>query len=163
MKFSIICMLLTILISTSYSQKKAPNFILDDIDGKKIELTSFSGKGPVLLSFWATWCKPCVEEMAEYKKIYEELKNKGFTLLAVSIDDAKTSARVKSFIKSRGYDFTVLLDSKSEAAEKFQVEGKVPYNVLLDKNLNIVFTHEGYVKGDELLIKKKLESLLNKK
>lgn len=151
---------LAILVNLSFAQKKAPDFKLDDIDGKKVELKSFSGKGPVLISFWATWCKPCVEEMSEYNKLYNEFKDKGFTILAITIDDEKTVARVKPHVKSKGYNFPVLLDSNSDAARKYYVNGSVPYSILLNKNLEIVYKHEGYVKGDELLVKKKIEELL---
>ena len=59
--------------------RKAPNFKLVNLDGKYVELDKETGGGPVLLSFWATWCKPCLEEMVEYNKIYEQYEDKGFT------------------------------------------------------------------------------------
>lgn len=151
---------LAIFVNLSFAQKKAPDFKLDDIDGKKVELKSFAGKGPVLISFWATWCKPCVEEMSEYNKLYKEFKDKGFTILAISIDDEKTMARVKPHVKSKGYNFPVLLDSNSDAARKYYVQGSVPYSILLNKKLEIVYKHEGYVKGDELQVRNKIEEML---
>lgn len=151
---------LALMVNLSFAQKKAPNFKLDDIEGNKVELKSFAGKGPILISFWATWCKPCVEEMIEYNKLYKEYKEKGFTIIAISIDDEKTVARVKPHVKSKGYSFPVLLDSNSEAARKYYVQGSVPYSILLNKNLEIVYKHEGYVKGDEIHVKNKIEELL---
>src|SRR3970040_372812 len=75
--------------------RKGPNFKLEDLDGNTVELNSELGDGPVLLSFWATWCKPCLEELNEYKKIYGEYKDKGFKMYAISTDDEKTVAKVK--------------------------------------------------------------------
>lgn len=160
MRLNAVLVMFVFLFTVSYSQKKAPNFVLEDINGNKVELKTLAGKGPVLISFWATWCKPCIEEMAEYNKIYSDLKNKGLTILAVSIDDSKTQTRVKPWVKSKGYGFDFLLDKNSETANKFKVDNRVPFNVLLDKKLNVAFTHEGYVKGDETQMRKKIEELL---
>jgi len=142
------------------AQQKAPNFKLGNLDGKYVELKNLIGKGPFLISFWATWCKPCIEELAEYKKIYSEFKSSGFNMLAISTDDEKTVAKVKPFVKSKDYNFTILLDTNSEVARKYYVQN-VPHTVLLDEKGNIVYSHTGYKKGDELQIKKKIEDLLS--
>jgi len=141
------------------SGKKAPNFKLEDIDGNYIELKSLLGKGPVLLSFWATWCKPCVEELSEYKKIYNDLKDKGFNMVAISTDTEKSVSKVKPFVKSKDYPFTILLDTNSEVARKYYANA-MPYSVILDSKGNIVYSHLGYKKGDELQVRKKLEEML---
>jgi peroxiredoxin len=143
------------------SFKKAPNFKLINIDGKYIELNKEVGKGPILISFWATWCKPCLEEMVEYNKIYSEYKDKGFTLLAISTDTEKTVAKVKPYIKSKNYNFPVLLDSNSEAARKYYAQ-QMPYTVLIDKNGNVVYSHMGYMKGDEKKVEMLIVELLEK-
>jgi peroxiredoxin len=138
--------------------KSAINFKLESIEGKQIELSDLIGKGPILINFWATWCKPCVEEMTELNKIYEEMKDKGFTLLAISIDNEKTIAKVKPFIKSRGYNFTVLFDKNSDVARKYYAQ-QIPYSILIDKMGKIIYTHTGFMKGDEKKLKEKIVSL----
>ena len=150
---------------SSYSQveiskgKAAPNFKLENLDGGFLELSKVTGKGPVLLSFWATWCKPCMEEMTELNKIYEELKDKGFTLLAISTDNEKTIAKVKPLVKSKGFNFTVLLDKNSDVARKYYAQ-QIPYSVLIDSDGKIVEVHMGYMKGDEKNLREKILALL---
>lgn len=137
------------------SGKQAPNFKLTNLEGKYIELSKETGSFPILLSFWATWCKPCLEEMGEYNKIYETYKDKGFKLLAISTDTEKSIAKVKPYIKSKEYQFPVLLDTNGDVARKYYAQ-QMPYTVIIDKNGNIVYSHLGYMKGDE----KKVESLI---
>jgi cytochrome c biogenesis protein CcmG/thiol:disulfide interchange protein DsbE len=141
--------------------RSAPEFKLENLDGDYVSLKDELGSGPVLISFWATWCKPCIEEMTKYKDIYEDYKDKGFKILAVSIDDERTVAKVKPFVKSKHYPFQVLLDTNSEVARKYYAQN-VPYSVLLDKTGKIVYTHLGYMKGDELKMKNKIDKLLEK-
>ncbi len=141
------------------SGRKAPNFKLINLSGKYLELNREIGNGPILLSFWATWCKPCLEEMVEYNKIYNNYKEKGFTMLAISTDTEKSVAKVKPYIKSKNYQFPVLLDTNSEVARKFYAQ-QMPYTVMIDKSGNIVYTHLGYMKGDEKKIEELVKQLL---
>lgn len=162
-----ICLLLLVLTpvfaqqETSQTGKRAQNFKLNDIDGRQLELNSIIGDGPVLLSFWATWCKPCMEELTEFNKIYNDLKDKGFKLIAISTDNEKTVAKVKPFIKSRNYNFTVLLDTNSDVARKYYAQ-QIPYSVIIDKDGNIIYSHLGYMKGDEKKVRSIIEEQLKR-
>jgi peroxiredoxin len=145
--------------SANNEGSKAPNFVLENIDGDLVELNEELGEGPILLSFWATWCKPCVEEMGHFQKIYDELKDDGLKMFAVSTDAEKTVSKVKPFIQSKGFSFDVLLDTNSEVARQYFVRN-VPFTVIIDKDGNIVFSHLGYKRGDELKVKEILQELL---
>jgi peroxiredoxin len=167
MKLLIIPLFLLLVINLhSQEQEKqitgnAPEFKLENVDGENVSLKDELGKGPILLSFWATWCKPCVEELIKYKDLYEQYKDKGLKIFAISTDDERTVAKVKPFVKSKKYPFIVLLDTNSEVARKYYAQN-VPYSVLLDKNGKIIYTHLGYMKGDELKMQNKIDELVNK-
>jgi peroxiredoxin len=168
MRILIFVFICSLLLSTAFAQneedltgRKAPNFKLVNVEGKYIELNKEIGGGPVLLSFWATWCKPCLEEMVEFNKIYEQYKDKGFKLLAISTDAEKSVAKVKPYIKSKDYKFQVLLDTNNEVARKYYAQ-QMPYTVMIDKNGNIVYSHLGYMKGDEKKVENLVVELLEK-
>lgn len=144
---------------TSQTGKKAKNFKLKNIEGGELELKSILGEGPVLLSFWATWCKPCLEELTEFNKMYNEYKDKGFKLITISTDNEKTVAKVKPFVKSRNYNFTVLLDTNSDVARSYYAQ-QIPYSVIIDKGGNIIYSHLGYMKGDEKKVRSIIEEQL---
>ena len=155
-----VLILFAVLAFVMFAQdKKAPDFMLEDLEGEYVELADVIGDGPVIVSFWATWCKPCVEEMKAYNKIIEEMGEKGVSIVAISVDSEKSVSKVEPFIKSHGYDFTVLLDTNGEIARKYYAQ-TVPHSVLLDKDGNIVYQHSGYKKGDEIEMKKEIEKLL---
>jgi peroxiredoxin len=157
--FVILVSVMTYSQTDSEGIRKGPNFKLEDLDGNTVELNSEIGSGPVLLSFWATWCKPCLEELTEFKKIYNDYKSKGFKMFAISTDDERTVAKVKPFVKSKGYEFPVLLDTNSDVARIYYAQA-VPYSVILDKDGYIVYSHLGYMKGDEKNVRDKISELL---
>ncbi len=139
----------------------APNFTAKDLDGKKVELKEVLKSGPVLLSFWATWCKPCIKELSEVQKVYKTYKEKGFEVLAVDVDGPRSVSKVKSTVKGLGWDFPVLWDESKDIYRSYQVLG-IPHTVLINTSGEIVYTHTTYRPGDEEIIKKKIEGLLNK-
>jgi peroxiredoxin len=111
-------------------KKRAPNFCLEDIKGKKVELKHFKGK-VVFLNFWATWCGPCKEEMPSMEALHNRFKEKDFVFLAVSVDYEGTKP-VKEFIEKQRYTFPVLLDPKCETLGPFEVKA-IPTTLLIDK------------------------------
>lgn len=112
------------------------DFSLEALDGKKVTLSSFKGK-VVLLSFWATWCGPCKQEMPAMEKLYKELKGKGFEVVAVDMMEDK--ATVSAFVKTSGYTFPVLLDTTGEVGGNGLYAARaIPTNYIVDKAGKIV-------------------------
>ena len=139
--------------------RRAPNFVLENLDGDYIELSKEIGEGPILLSFWATWCKPCLEELTELKELYKTYKDKGFKIIAISTDNEKTVAKVKPVVNSKGFDFPVVYDTNSEIARIYYAQ-QVPFSVLIDRNGAIVYSHLGYMRGDEIVISNKVKEMM---
>ncbi len=127
---------------------KATDFTLRDIDNASVTLSELEGS-VVMLSFWATWCGPCKEEMPHLQKLYTERKDEGFVLLSISTDDARSASRVKPYIKKMGYDFTVLLDKESKVIGTYNPPKTLPYTVVIDRDGNIAHRASGYKMGDE--------------
>ena len=113
----------------------APNFTFPGLDGKKVSLADYKGK-VVLLNIWATWCAPCVAEMPSMEKLYQELKNEDFEILAVSVDESGAEA-VNPFMKKHKLDFPVLLDTKGDIKTLYQATG-IPESFIIDKDGIIV-------------------------
>jgi peroxiredoxin len=139
--------------------REAPDFTLEDLDGDWVSLQDLVGDGPVLISFWATWCRPCLEELRELQQLYEEYEPRGLTMLGISTDSERSIAKVKPWVRSKGYNFPVLLDTNSDVARLYYAQN-IPYTVIIDSAGSIVYTHMGYRKGDELEVQKVIDRLL---
>lgn len=84
-----------------------------------------------MLNFWATWCPPCREEMPLIQQVYEELSDKELVVLAINLGES--SSKVKEFVQSYGLSFPVLLDTKQDIAQKYNIRG-IPTTIFIDKN-----------------------------
>jgi peroxiredoxin len=129
--------------------KIAPDFTLKDIDGKKVTLSENYGDGPVYISFWATWCKPCREELKIIQQLYEKYAESGFRVFAINTEGPKSSGKIKSFVKSNGWTFDILMDSDGEVFRRKYKGFAQPYTVMTDPQGNILFTSIGFKPGDE--------------
>src|SRR4030042_3419347 len=109
-----------IKISPIKGDKRAPDFFLKDLNGKKVEIKQFKEK-IIFLNFWATWCGPCKEEMPGLEVLHQQFKEKNFVLLTISVD-YEGFKPVQGFVNKHRYTFPVLLDPKSEVLDLFNVK-----------------------------------------
>ena len=139
---------LSLIISIVYSQ--LPNINLKDVNGVTKNLSKFSNNGnPIIISFWATWCKPCKAELNTIAEEYDDWTDEtGVKLIAVSIDDARSSTRVEPYINAQGWEYLVLLDPNGDLKRAMNVNN-VPHTFLVDGNGKIVWDHNNYSPGDE--------------
>jgi len=136
-------------------------FTLPDIDGNDVSLNKVVEKSNVvMLSFWATWCTPCKEEMKKMADLYEKYKDQGFEYVALNNDNQKSVSKVKSFITAQGYTFTVLMDNDKKVFEGYSGKDEMPYSVLISKKKEIISVHTGFKTGDELMIENEIKTAL---
>lgn len=142
--------------------RSVPDFSLKRIDGSTFKLGDHLGKKVIVIDFWATWCKPCKKLLKKLNRIYLDYKDH-IEVLAISTDDTSAFSRVESCIKGKRFSFTVLLDPDSAVTRIFNPSLKIPFTVIVDKNGDIVYSHTGYVPGQEKEIIEKLEKLIHEK
>lgn len=136
-----------------------PDFTLRDLNNKEVKFSDFKGK-VVVVSFWATWCQPCMVEMKHLEVMQKELKDSDFTVLSISTDDARSASMVKPIIKRNGYTFPVLLDKQTKVVSQLNPSKTLPYVVIVDKEGRIAATHMGYNPGDEVQLRAEVDALL---
>lgn len=135
-----------------YAQTKndLPNVTIKDLAGKEVNIATLSNDGkPFVITFWATWCGPCVKEHNALSDVYDDWKEEtGVKIFAVSIDDSRSTAKIKPFVEGKGWEFDVLLDTNKELARAMNVNNP-PFTFLFDGNGKMVYQHSGYLEGSE--------------
>ena len=130
-----------------------------NLDDEDVSLISKTADDVHILAFWATWCVPCVGELAKMEPMYGRLKDRGLNIYAVSIDGPDTISRVPGFAAGEGWSFEVTYDPETELLARYNPKGDIPFYVVLDADGNNIKSHQGYVKGDVA----KLEQFLDEK
>ena len=153
------CIILTILSSASYSQ--IPSVDIKDLNGKVFNTSEFdNNNNPIIISFWATWCKPCKQELENIHEIYEDWQEEtNVKLIAISIDDSRNTAKIKPLVNAKGWEYEVYQDSNREFATKMGVN-PIPHTFLLDGNKKVVWEHVTYADGDEEELYEKVLELI---
>lgn len=130
---------------------KLPNVTVTDMKGSKISTDKLSNDGkPFIISFWATWCKPCIKELTAIADVYDDWQQEtGVKLYAVSIDDSRSSSQVKTLVSGKGWTYEVLLDVNSELKRAMNVNA-VPHTFVVNGKGEIVWQHTSFSEGAEL-------------
>lgn len=140
-----------------------PSVQLKDLNGKPVDSATLSNDGkPFVISFWATWCKPCIRELMAFHEVYEDwVEETGVKIYAISIDEAQNSAKVKPLADARGWEYEILLDQSGDFARSLGCQNP-PHLVILDGNGKIVESHSGYTEGSEDHVYEIIKNLVNK-
>ena len=138
------------------------NIALRTLDGESVQSSVIQNDGkPVIISFWATWCKPCNLELNNIKEVYEEWQEEtGVKLVAVSIDDARSANRVKPHVEANDWPYEVYLDQNRDFARALNAGNNPPYTYLINGEGEIVWQHNGYLPGAEDELIEKVRELL---
>lgn len=131
------------------SGASAPDFALKSTEGKTVRLSDYLGKNVVLIDFWSTTCDPCLAEMPYLVDLYKAKKDRGFVVLAVSLDGPESLADVNRVAHDKEMVFPVLLDEETTVVARYNPKREMPFSVLIDKSGTIVQKKAGYTPGDE--------------
>ncbi len=150
-----------LVMSFAALQAQIPSFQLKDINGKTVDTSKLSNGGkPIIISFFATWCHPCLRELSNISEVYEDWQDEtGVKLIAVSIDQAQNVNKVKPLVDSKGFEYEVLLDVNSDLARSLGVQN-IPHVFLFDGTGKLVYNHIGYKDGDENTLYKHVKELV---
>jgi cytochrome c biogenesis protein CcmG/thiol:disulfide interchange protein DsbE len=135
-------MLVSALPAVAGNTMSAPDFTLSNLKGKDVTLSEVLREGPVVLDFWATWCRPCIRAFPDLQGLYEKYGDRGLRVVTISLDGPKSQAHVAPFIQSKKYTFEVLLDKEGRVARKYNVMA-IPRTVLISQGGEIVYATVG--------------------
>jgi len=153
-------MSLLVLLAFNWAGKQhLPDIKLKDLNKKRQEIRQYYKDGPLLLNFWNLACEPCKKEMKELDKLNLKYRDQGFDYVSINIDTPRSMSKVKSYIKSQKFSFTVLSDPKAELFRK--MGGKVmPFVIIADSTGEVIIRHVGYNPGDEKKLEEEILHLL---
>ena len=140
-----------VAVSAFSASAALPSVNLKDVDGNTIDTATLSNDGkPFVISFFATWCKPCLRELKAINEVLPDWQDEtGVRVIAVSIDKAQDEQKVKPLVEGKGWtDYQVLLDPSEEFKRQLGVTDP-PHAFVVDGEGNIVWNHQGYVDGGE--------------
>jgi len=136
-----------------------PKMKLKDLNNKRQELSQYYSDGPILMNFWNLACEPCKKEMKELDKLHLKYEKQSFKVVSINIDNTRSMSKVKSYVNSQKYSFTVLSDPKAELFRKMGAK-VMPFVIIADSTGEIINRHVGYNPGDEKELEKEILHLL---
>ena len=150
------------VVANSFAQ--LPAIQLKDLNGKVVDTSKLHNDGkPFVISFFATWCKPCNRELKAIHEQYIDWQEEtGMKLIAISIDQAQNINKVKPLVDGEGWEYEVLLDPNSDFRRAVGVQ-MIPHVLIVDGKGKIVESRSGYTEGAEEHIIEKIRELIQKK
>ena len=149
-----------IAISTLRGQPGSlPALNLRDLDGRTLTWEMLLGRGPVLVDFWALWCAPCLKALPHLNELQQQYQEQGLTVLLVNIDSENSRSKVRRYIRSRNYRFTVAHDPTQELLRR--MSGRtLPYTLLVSTTGRITYRHTGFMPGDDQRLAEEVAALI---
>jgi len=164
MKKHLMILMLVLFAGTQMAKAQLPAVTLKSMEGKEVRtdtLNLMNQGRPIIIDFFATWCKPCNRELDAIAEVYQDwVDETGVKLIAVSIDQAHNQNKGKPLVNQHGWEYDVLLDPNSEFKLAMGIPGAIPYTLIIDGKGNIVYRHNGYIEGAEEELIEKVRELV---
>ena len=144
-----IALVFTLFMTFSIFAQEIPGASIVDLKGNKVDFKNIvKSDKPVIVSFWATWCVPCMNELDAISEVYPDWQEEtGVKLIAISQDDDRTARRIVPLVNGKGWDYEIYRDYNNELKRAFNI-ASIPYMVII-KDGKIVSTRSGYTPGSE--------------
>ena len=138
-----------------------PEMVIKNSDGEDVNMQSYAANSKItVISFWATWCKPCIKELKNVNELLDDwIEEYDMELVAVSVDDSRNAMKVKPMVNAFNWDFDILLDPNGDLQRAMNVANP-PVTFLVNQEGKIVYTHTGYVEGDEYELEDHIKELV---
>jgi len=143
----------------SLERSRAPALRARTVTGETLSLEKLLAAGPVVLDFWATWCQPCLAELPELEALHRKYRERGLTVVGVSVDGPRNFAKVRPSVAKLGLTFPIVLDEDGRIQQSWQVRA-MPTTVVIDSAGVIVTVREGYRPGDTRSLEAAIVKLL---
>ena len=158
-KLLAVCVSILAAAAVCSAQDISPNIAVKDLSGTSALMKDVLKDDVVIVSFWATWCKPCQNELDALAEIEDSWADR-LRVVAISIDDARSVARVRSTVKAKMWPYEVYTDENSELAKSLNISS-IPF-VMIVADGKTVYSHTGYTPGSERLLVEKALSFIKK-
>ncbi|MDY3848040.1 MAG: TlpA disulfide reductase family protein [Prevotella sp.] len=152
---------IALIMACTAASAQLPSVMLKTLDGKTVDTSKLNNDGkPFIISFFATWCKPCNRELKAIHEQYADWQDEtGVKLIAISIDQAQNINKVKPLVDSEEWEYEVLLDPNSEFRRALGVQ-MIPHVFIIGGDGKIVESRSGYTEGGENHLIEKVRELV---
>jgi peroxiredoxin len=148
--------------TTGSGGANVPGLALQDTRGRTHYLTDYIGRKVVVLSFWATWCQPCRQELLMLEQVYRDYQQDGLVVLAINTDGPETQAAVRNFVIQHGLSFPVLIDAETRVVSLYNPRKQLPMMHIFSKSGRLVYSHSTFQPGEAAALKARILSALNR-
>ena len=159
-RFVLVAAIITAMYADKQRDIMLPDLSVKLLDGKQVRLSVLLEEGPLLVSFWATWCAPCKKEMIFLEEFHQKYNENSFRVLAISTDSPKSMSKVKSYIRAKKHTFLVGIDPNQDIAKKMNAL-LMPTTLILNKDRKVSWYHQGFIPGDEKEIETQIRAVLD--
>lgn len=156
-----VVMILAAILMAPAAHAALPSVKVKDMKGRTVDTANLSNGGkPMIITFFAGWCKPCRRELNAIAEVYADWQEEtGVKIVAISIDKAQDSAKVKQMVAADGWEYEILLDPNGDFMRAMGIQ-QIPHLLILNGNGKIVESRSGYTDGSENHIIEKLREIL---
>jgi peroxiredoxin len=154
-----LCLLVAAPPARTAEPPLAPPFKVKSVTGQTLDLGDLRTRGPVLLDFWATWCKPCLAALPELDAVHRRLAPRGLVVIGVSVDGPRNFPKVRPMAHRLGLGYPIVLDEDGSLQQRFQVRA-VPTSVLISTEGRVVHVAQGWRPGETGKLEQAIEALL---